>query len=69
MSSHPFDPDFKSDKPLFTARELGNRRAARKTSQRLQVVLDTNGPTRVPTADERRAARAKTANIQKASKL
>lgn len=64
MSGNPFSPDFKAE-PLFTARELGNKRAGRKTSQRLQAVLDRDGPTRVPTTAERQAAKVKNAKIVK----
>jgi len=60
----PFDPNYKPQAPDPTPYERAAASNARKTSQRLQALLDANGPTRAPSASERRAADDRNARIR-----
>jgi len=61
----PFDPNYKPQLADPTPYERAAASSARKLSARRAEQLRLNGPERVPTAEQRRADRAKTARILK----
>jgi len=61
---NPFDPNYKPQVPDPTPYERAAASTARKNSQRLQQQLDANGPTRTPTAAQRRADADRNAKIR-----